>query len=370
MLKLYFLGEPKILVGDIDITNEISSKALAILAYLVTHRNQKISRDRISALFWSESSYKSSKYNLRYTLWSIKKTLKDKGIEEDIILAPDKESCSIIIEEESWWSDVVLLEKFPDVYKSVEIIDLYQGEFLQDINLKGNPELDDWIIYERERLQKLYFNGLLRLTKEFSELGQYNKGILCLNKLLYINPLQEEIHKELMELYYLKGDRVLALQQYEKCAEILRSELNISPVEDMRELYERIKMGDKEDITIRNNKDLYKNPNYFVLAEIIETIIEIYPDILEDLTEGQLWELAKLVPELSVASNGPPIEYKCQEIEKLRIFKAAASLIKNAEARGGLPHVKAMGEMDKVSIQFIAYMKMKFPNITIPVEII
>ncbi|SNS64922.1 DNA-binding transcriptional activator of the SARP family [Anaerovirgula multivorans] len=377
MLKFFFLGEPRILVKDKDISNRISSKAVGILAYLSAHCGEKVSRDRIASMFWNESSRKSSKYNLRYTLWSIKKELKEEGVEEEIILSPDKETC-YFVEGGFWQSDVRLLEeavnkineKGATLQQYQEILELYGGEFLQHISLRGNPELDDWIIYERERVQKLYFDGLILLSRQFSNMGQYSKGVNCLQKLLYINPLQEELHHQLMELYLLNGDRIQAIQQYERCAEILRTELNISPMEKMTEFYYRIKNGQERGTPLKQDEGFHKNINYFVLGEIVEGVLDTYPQLVKQLPEDILWELAKLVPGIERSINRLPLTYHSQDIEKLRIFKAATFLLREAELQGAIPTIKVVGTVDKVSLQFLAYIAAKFPHITIPVETI
>ncbi|SES82907.1 DNA-binding transcriptional activator of the SARP family [Natronincola peptidivorans] len=375
MLRFQFLGEPKVLVKEEEINKEISSKGVGILAYLVSHRGQRVSRDRIASIFWNESTRQSSKYNFRYTLWSIKKALKDRGIKEEIILTPDKESCSFA-EKGPWKSDTVQLEKVIETIRNEgaslahykDIIHLYGGEFLKDIPLRGNPELDDWIIYERERLQKLYFDGLTLLAQYFSHIGQYAKGITCLQKLLYINPLQEQLHKQLMELYYLKGDRVKALQQYEKCVEVLRSELNISPMEDMKELYHSIKTQQEEGKGYTSSKVIYNNINYFVMAEIIEKVVGVYPEALGELPNGILWELSKLVPSLEKYPQAAPMYYQSQEIEKLRIFKGTAELLEKAQALGELPAIEIKGEVDNASSQFLKYISVNHANLQITIK--
>lgn len=374
MLKFFFLGAPRILVQDKDISNRISSKAVGVLAYLVAHSGEKISRNRIASMFWNDSSRKSSKYNLRYTLWSIKKELKEAGLKEEFILSPDKETC--YVPGDLWQSDIRLLgeavgkikREGASLQQYQEILELYGGEFLEYISLRGNPELDDWIIYERERVQKMYFDGLTLLARQFSNLGQYSKGINCLQKLLYINPLQEELHHQLMELHFLNGDRVQAIQQYERCAEILRTELNISPMENMTEFYHKIKNGQEGQAPLKKDEGPHKNINYFVLGEIVEEVLDTYPQLVKQLPEDILWELAKLLPGIGRNVNHSPLSYHSVDIEKLRIFKAAAFLMQEAELQGGIPRVKIVGRVDKTSLQFLAYISAKFPHMRIPIE--
>ncbi|MCP4416704.1 MAG: AAA family ATPase, partial [Chloroflexi bacterium] len=66
-------------------------------------------------------------------------------------------------------------------------------------------------------------------------------GIRYAQKLLTVDPLQEEIHRQLMILHAQNNQRTAALAQYEQCAAILTGELGIEPDEETIKLYEQIK---------------------------------------------------------------------------------------------------------------------------------
>jgi DNA-binding SARP family transcriptional activator len=62
-----------------------------------------------------------------------------------------------------------------------------------------------------------------------------------------VDPLRESMHREVMALHYQRGDRPSALQQYERCREILREELGISPMAPTRHLWQSILDGEPVD---------------------------------------------------------------------------------------------------------------------------
>jgi DNA-binding SARP family transcriptional activator len=55
-----------------------------------------------------------------------------------------------------------------------------------------------------------------------------------------LNPLQEEIHREMMRLYLENGQRALAVRQYQICCSILAKELGIAPMEETKALSTQI----------------------------------------------------------------------------------------------------------------------------------
>lgn len=364
-----FLGEPKISVDGQDITNLISSKGIGILAYLLSkRRGTKVYREKISALFWSESDDKSAKYNLRYTLWSIKKILKDHNIKNNIIITKDKSYC-FIDKEADLECD---LEKFKiraeeilnGNFKNTEnFIKLYNDKFLQGIQIKNNRELDDWIIYQMEKLQRIYLSCLKKLSENFYNTGQYKKGIEYLEQILFMNPLDEEIHRNLIKLYYASGNRVAAMKQYEKCINILRNELNISPMEETTRLYKNVKNGQSDTSMNMVLDKPYKCISYFILAEIMELVLSNYPNILNNIHIDYKIEIAKIIPEIRIKKNEQTLQYLSVDIEKLRIFRAGAEVLKNCMEVGELPTIKICGEIDKTSSEFIQYMERKFPEI-------
>lgn len=368
LIKLFFLGDPKILLGNINITQDISSKGVGIFSYIIGNRSSgKIPRERIASLFWNDSSRESAKYNLRYTLWSIKKVFKDNGLEDEIIISPDKEHCCIN-DRVKVWSDIGVLEEIAEeveggnTSRAEECMKIYKGEFLQNISIKGAPELDDWIIYEKERFQRLYFNTLSKLSEMFSSQGQYKKSIECLQKLLYINQLDEDIHRQLMEAYYLDGDRVSAIKQFKKCSLILRNELNIGPMESTLNLYDNIKNGECHSNQDISSREQLKSPEYLVLSEILEKIIDTIPDVLKGIEDVYILELTKLIPELKPNKDTSNITYLSNDIEKLRIFKAAARLI-NEASKYKMPVIELFDEVDYTTQQFLNYISQRYPHV-------
>jgi DNA-binding SARP family transcriptional activator len=71
----------------------------------------------------------------------------------------------------------------------------------------------------------------------------YEESLACGRQILNHDPLREEIHREIMQLYLESGQRALAVRQYEICREILATELGIPPMEETRALYAQIVPG-------------------------------------------------------------------------------------------------------------------------------
>ena len=93
---------------------------------------------------------------------------------------------------------------------------------------------------ERERLRSLYLNTLAHLMRFYQQQEVYDKGLRYGLKILDIDPLREEVHRDLMRLYVANGQRPLAIRQYQMCCNLLAEELGITAMEETQLLYAQI----------------------------------------------------------------------------------------------------------------------------------
>jgi DNA-binding SARP family transcriptional activator len=70
--------------------------------------------------------------------------------------------------------------------------------------------------------------------------GSYEQGIYYGRKILDIDPLREEVHREVMRLLDQNGERPQAIRQYESCRQILAQELEIQPMLETQTLYKQL----------------------------------------------------------------------------------------------------------------------------------
>jgi DNA-binding SARP family transcriptional activator len=110
---------------------------------------------------------------------------------------------------------------------------LYQGDLLEG-------SYKDWALAERERLRTLYLKSLRYLLQYYKFHGLYEDGLAYGQQILNVDPLREDIHREMMRLYQDNGQRTLAVRQYEVCRLTLAKEFSIAPMEDTQALYAEI----------------------------------------------------------------------------------------------------------------------------------
>ncbi len=153
----------------------------------------------------------------------------------------------VALDPDYFWSDVVAFlcarngcDIEPELNTLHEMVDLYRGPLLAGFSLSGSPEYESWLTLERQSLERIYLETLAVLIEVHIAQGNYAEAIAYANNYLFVNGFDEEIHRRLIELYGISGDRGAALHQYQQCAEVLRRELGIRPGQETQTLYLRV----------------------------------------------------------------------------------------------------------------------------------
>lgn len=238
-LEVRFFGGLQIERGGARLGGFRSSKIESLLAYLIFYHNQTHSREVLTGLFWAESKEAKAKASLRQALYLLRKHL---GPEAIVAHGRNVQISSKL----EYWCDAHQFESLLTQSRSApspaketllkRAVALYHGDFLAGF-------YDDWCLFEAERLKDLYLRALIELIRLFRSHGDHLEAIEYALRALKANPLQEDVHRELMLLYYVTGDQGRALQQYREVERILKEELDVEPQPETKQLFEQIVRG-------------------------------------------------------------------------------------------------------------------------------
>jgi LuxR family transcriptional regulator, maltose regulon positive regulatory protein len=107
------------------------------------------------------------------------------------------------------------------------------GPYLQDIETT-------WIWPERERLARICLDALVMLAESERMSGNLQAAINACQQALKIDPCREDIHCVAMQLHADQGDRLAVIWQYQACRDSLRSELDVAPSDETKDLFQRL----------------------------------------------------------------------------------------------------------------------------------
>jgi DNA-binding SARP family transcriptional activator len=215
-----------------------------LLAFLLLKRGRFVPRDELAGLFWGECSQHNAHDCLNTALWRLRGRLRpaeSQGAEYlvtnylgEVGFDPVHGCWLDIVEFETLWQRVceTSCESRPrDLEDLGRMIGLYQGDLLEGL-------YDDWVVPHRERLRLIYLNGLGRLMDHYRLHGDPRRSLEYAQRILTSDPLREDVHRDIMQLYLDLGQRAMAVHQYRTCCMILGKELNIAPMRETQALYE------------------------------------------------------------------------------------------------------------------------------------
>jgi DNA-binding SARP family transcriptional activator len=242
------------LFGGMKVTNnqeqskpKLTRTSQLLLAYLLLERHRMHSRDVLAGLFWGEHNQVQARRCLNTALWRLRKAIDTDGTSQsNYFVVSHTGEVGFNIESE-YWFDVGIFEECvkrikmkslevvrPHEARELEIkIQLYVGELLEGI-------YTDWAIRFREYERQLHMDGLTYLMYYYKQQNDHWRSLEFCHKILDIEPLHEDIHREVMRLYLATGQRPLAIRQYKICCQKLEDELGISPMEETQALYANI----------------------------------------------------------------------------------------------------------------------------------
>lgn len=218
-------------------------KAEELLAYLLLHQGVPHSRDKLVEILWPGAPADNGRGRLSTTLWRIRVLLDKLGLSPDSYLETSSDSvameiCSPSLIDVSLFEDHVQAAGIAQVPEERESLLhaahlLYSGDLLEGL-------YSEWCLIERERLARLYLGALGQLVACYINRGAYDKAIEVCHRILDIDPLREEVYRALMVCYERSGRRCDGIRQFQKCANLLLSELGIFPLPETIELYRNL----------------------------------------------------------------------------------------------------------------------------------
>jgi DNA-binding SARP family transcriptional activator/TolB-like protein len=209
--------------------DDLPKKAQALLAYLAMNRGHAIPRDQLADLLWSTSGPEQGRQSLRQSLAPVRRAL---GADARDLIETVGTDVQLAV---SGAVDVdVDVHRFEMLAKSTAPADLaaanelYRGEFLAGFDVPSEPFMD-WVRVERTRLEATAYGMLRRLVAALSEAGEHDAAIAAAQRLIALDPLREDGHRLLMQLYASVGRRAEAVRQFAICKDSLRRKLDVAP---------------------------------------------------------------------------------------------------------------------------------------------
>lgn len=196
--------------------NEItlkSRKCRALLAYLAAQPGERISRERLTDLFWGDRFEAQARLSLRQCLFEIRKTAGESLISSD---------------REHLWIEA----------SALELIDSGGEPFA---GLSGiTPEYDEWLRVERERRTGETFALLKIDVEQLLASGRGAEALPLIERMRRIDPLHECWIRLAMQADRQAGNPAGIERRFNEFSQMLHHELGVPPAGETRALRDRL----------------------------------------------------------------------------------------------------------------------------------
>jgi DNA-binding SARP family transcriptional activator len=246
MLRIKLFGTGQAQFCEHPLVDFSSQQPCFLLCYLLLNKHYPHHREQLAANFWSECSTSAARKRLRNVIWLLRKSFQSIGAPIDKYLVITEDTVFFINSSE-YWLDTEIFEKMiqqcqdlsgrtlstEQVEELEAAVELYIGDLLENI-------YEDWVLYDRERYRISYLNALSKLMVYHGINGNYERGLAYGECILSRDCTREKIHRRMMWLHSLSGNRDAALTQYQYCCQILQDELGIRPMEETQQIYHQL----------------------------------------------------------------------------------------------------------------------------------
>jgi predicted ATPase/DNA-binding SARP family transcriptional activator/Tfp pilus assembly protein PilF len=244
-----------------------SNKIRALLAYLAVEHERPHRRETLAALLWGNSPDSRARQNLRMALTRLSHSLVLTRVSRGApLLHITRYTVQLTPSPERHWIDVVEFDRLaqqaaglarsePD-YGALtggwlaQAVDLYQGDFLNGLNLPDSPEFDDWRVLIQENYQRQMQSFLDTLSELAFAEGNLARAESYAHQQLKLTPWLESAHAQLMRVYARRGQGQLLQRQYQVCTTILQAELGLVPTPETQALYGQLQTQEQTAFSV------------------------------------------------------------------------------------------------------------------------
>ena len=221
-------------------------KTIQLIQFFITSRHRHgLHKEQIIDRLWEDATTDEGLRNLKVALHGINKALEPNRKPREDAKYIIRQGVTYQLTEKDVWIDAEAFdrtlslenENHDNIKKSVAILkyatELYSGSYLP------NRIYDDWTATERERLQLLAINAIIRLG-ELTLDSNPDESIRLAQEALIIDGTWEEAYRLQMVAYAKKNNRPQVIKTYHTCVKALDKEFGIDPLPQTQKIYDQV----------------------------------------------------------------------------------------------------------------------------------
>jgi len=214
------------------------SKRAALLAYLAIARpGQLHRRDSLLALFWPDLDQPRGRSALSQALSFLRREVGEGAL---VTQGPEE----VGVDVAHLRCDVLAFHEALKNGDWAGALELYQGDLLEGLHVKGAPEFLDWVDRERTRLRETAAEAAWKHAHGLVAAGRPVEAERVAQRALELVATDESPVRGFIEALARAGDRGAALRFYEKFKGVLAAELEVEPAPETMAVAEAVRRGE------------------------------------------------------------------------------------------------------------------------------
>ncbi|WP_323379124.1 BTAD domain-containing putative transcriptional regulator [Pyxidicoccus xibeiensis] len=227
-VRLELLGEARLRCGEALIPLE--RRTAGVLAWLALEGPHP--KYRLAGLLWADSSETTARNNMRQLLRRLRLACAAELVQGTDVLS----LCERVVTDAAELQAHVLSGRYAQALA-------LDGVLLGALEYDDCAEFQSWLEGARERVDKLRRRAVHSESEACERRGDLSGALTLAERLLGMDPYSEEAWRRLMRLHYVSGDRMAALNAFERCRRLLREELATTPLPETVALAREIERG-------------------------------------------------------------------------------------------------------------------------------
>ena len=233
MIQLRLLGAVGLETAAGPVAGRAAQKRrLALLALLALAPARTLSRDKLIALLWPESSAEHARHLLSVAIYELRKTLGEEALlsrGDDVQLGP------------AITTDLERIEAAVRAGEADTALGALGGPLMDGFHLSDSAEFERWLDQEREQWAQRCAVALEELAERRSALGDAVGAVEVWRRRAALDPYNGRVALALMRALDAAGDRAGALQHARVHTVMLREEFGTDPDPELLAFAEQLR---------------------------------------------------------------------------------------------------------------------------------
>ena len=214
-----------------------------LFCFLVLNQGSPLARDELAKAVWGDGVPEAVDASLNALVSKLRRFLSEAGLNDPSVLRSSFGSYRLQLPAGAW-IDIDQAElsfhQAEAAARKGEMPGLYAGALIAGAVARRpflTGESEPWVVARRDRLRTLLVRALDFQSDFYQWHAELDVALKLAREAVDIEPFREIGHQRLMRLLRDQGNRAEALRAYERCRQLLRDELGVSPSAETEAVY-------------------------------------------------------------------------------------------------------------------------------------